>query len=62
MAQGEFTLEETEEIEKTATEVFEGIPKSRRVRYLGHMNDIYLYLGAARRHLKSMEGDKTDKP
>lgn len=50
MAQGEFSKEEARETSKAAKEMFEGIPKSRRGDYLGHLNDILLFLSAAERN------------
>ncbi len=48
MAQGDFTKDEAEFIRKAANELFEGIPKSHRMKYLGHLNDILLFILAAR--------------
>ena len=47
MAQGDFTKEEAEETAKAVTELMEAIPKSKRYNYLGHYNDIMLFLSAA---------------
>lgn len=47
MAQGEFTKEEAQAVQKILDELFEGIPKSRRMNYIGHLNDIALFLSAA---------------
>lgn len=49
MAQGEFTKAEAEETIKAVTELYEAIPKSKRAGYLGHMNDIYLFIDAAKK-------------
>ncbi len=48
MAQGDFTKQEAEEVEHAVGELFEGIPKSRRGGYIGYLNDIYLFLSAAK--------------
>lgn len=47
MAQGEFTKEEAEATIKAVNELFDAIPKSRRWDYIGHLNDIQLFLSAA---------------
>lgn len=48
MAQGEFTKQEVEETSKAVEELFNAIPKSRRYDYIGHINDIFLFLDAAK--------------
>ncbi len=53
MAQGEFTREEAKQTEEAFTEVFEALPKSKRLNYLGHANDIYLFLAACQRECPS---------
>jgi hypothetical protein len=52
MAQGEFTKEEAAETKKAVEELFQAIPKSRRINYFGHLNDIMLFLDAAGRAAK----------
>jgi len=47
MAQGEFTKEEAKFTADTFKEVFEALPKSKQMAYIGHANDIYLFLSAA---------------
>ena len=47
MAQGEFTKEEILEVRKSFDEILEALPKSKLVNYLGHANDVYLFLAAA---------------
>ena len=47
MAQGQFTKEEAIETQKAVEEMFEAIPKSKRVEFLGHLNDISLFISAA---------------
>ena len=49
MAQGEFTKEEATETIKAVTELFEGLPKTKRPEFFGHLNDISLFLEAAKR-------------
>lgn len=47
MAQGQFTKEEAEQTKQTVEEMFKAIPKSRRMEYIGHLNDILLFIEAA---------------
>lgn len=49
MAQGEFTKEEAEATKDAVNELFEAIPKSKRMDFLGHLNDIFLFIEAAKR-------------
>lgn len=49
MAQGEFTKQEANETKKSVNELYKAIPKSRRLNYIGHLNDIFLFLEAAGR-------------
>ena len=48
MAQGEFTKEEAAETKKAVKEVFEALSKRMRMDFIGHLNDICLFLDAAR--------------
>jgi hypothetical protein len=47
MAQGEFTKEEAQQTGQAVQEMFEALPKKKQMDYLGHYNDILLFLGAA---------------
>lgn len=47
MAQGEFTVEEAESTKEAIGEMFKAIPKSKRMDYLGHLNDVFLFIEAA---------------
>ena len=47
MAQGEFTKQEASRTREAVDEMFEAIPKSKRMGYMGHLNDILLFLSAA---------------
>lgn len=47
MAQGEFTKSETAMVTQAFTEVFKALPKLKQAKFLGHANDIYLFLEAA---------------
>ncbi|MBE3045958.1 hypothetical protein IMZ48_26150 [Candidatus Bathyarchaeota archaeon] len=49
MAQDRFTKEEATTTLETVDEMFEAIPKSKRLEYIGHLNDICLFIEAARR-------------
>ncbi len=52
MSPGEFTKEEAQRVADAVEELFEAIPKSRRMEYLGHLNDVLLFLGAAAKEAK----------
>ena len=43
-----FTKEEATETIKAVEEMFEAIPKTRHLDYLGHLNDILLFIESAR--------------
>ena len=47
MARGEFTKEEAKATREAVKEMFDALPKSRRMEYIGHLNDIYLFIDAA---------------
>ena len=49
MAQGEFTKEEATETEKAVDEMFRALPKSKQREYIGHLNDIFLFISAAKK-------------
>ena len=48
MSQGEFTKEEATETEDAFGEVFKALPKKSQGEFIGHANDIYLFLAAAK--------------
>ena len=48
MAQGEFTKEEAVQVSKIVEKMFAGMPFTRRVQYIGHLNDILLFVQAAK--------------
>ncbi len=62
MAQGEFTKEEAAETRTAVEEIFEALPKSKRVQYVGHLNDIFLFLRAAKEAAPSEEGTTDEIP
>jgi hypothetical protein len=49
MAQGDFTKEEADEMLKAVAELFDAISKSKRPAFIGHLNDISLFLERAGR-------------
>lgn len=49
MAQGEFTKEETQATIEAVQEIAEGLPKKKKIEFIGHFNDIFLFLEAAKR-------------
>lgn len=49
MAQGEFTKEEADSTKKAVEEMFKGLSKGKRGEFLGHLNDIFLFIEAAKR-------------
>jgi len=50
MAQGEFTKQEADETMKAIDELIEAIPKTKRMGFIGHLNDILLFISAAKKH------------
>ena len=53
MAQGDFTKEEAKQTEEAFKEVFDSLPVRRRQAYIGHANDIFLFLAACQRERPS---------
>jgi len=49
MAQGEFTKEEADATIEAVNEVLEALPKRKKIEFIGHFNDIFLFLGAAKK-------------
>lgn len=49
MAQGEFTKEEADETMAAVEELYMALPKSKKGEFLGHFNDIGLFIQAAKR-------------
>jgi hypothetical protein len=47
MAQGDFTKEEAKHTEEAVDEIFKALPKKKQMEFLGHLNDIMLFLSAA---------------
>ena len=48
MAQGEFTKDEAQETRLAVEEMFKALTKAKQVEYLGHLNDILLFIEAAK--------------
>jgi hypothetical protein len=48
MAQGEFTKQEADETSKAVDELFRALSKPKQREYLGHLNDISLFISAAK--------------
>ena len=49
MAQGEFTKEEARETIDAVMEVLKALSKKKQIEFLGHANDIIMFLEAAGR-------------
>jgi len=49
MAQGEFTKEEAQETIEAVKEIAGGLSKKKKIDFIGHFNDIFLFLEAAKR-------------
>jgi hypothetical protein len=47
MAQGEFTKEEAKATREAFHEIFKSLPRNKKIEFIGHANDIYLFLDAA---------------
>lgn len=49
MAQGEFSKAEAKSAREAVDEIFKALPKTRQRDYIGHLNDVMLFLEAAER-------------
>lgn len=49
MAQGQFTKQEAQHAIETVDQMFRAIPKRKALEYIGHLNDVLLFLQAAKR-------------
>jgi hypothetical protein len=49
MAQGQFTKEEAQATLEAVDDMFKGFSRAKKLDYLGHLNDILLFLEAAKR-------------
>lgn len=48
MTQGKFSKEETTSCEEALNEIMKAMPKSKAMDFIGHFNDIFLFLTAAK--------------
>lgn len=48
MAQGQFTKEEADVAVECVKEILEQVPKTKRPGIIGELNDLYLFIGAAK--------------
>ena len=51
MAQGEFTQEEAAATIEAVEELYDAIPKTKQMNFIGHLNDIFLFVEAAKREM-----------
>ncbi len=49
MAQGQFTKQEARRVKEVAEEILSALPRSTKLEYFGHFNDLFLFLDAAER-------------
>ena len=49
MAQGQFTKEEAQATIEAVEDMFNGFARAKKLNYLGHLNDILLFLEAAKK-------------
>jgi hypothetical protein len=49
MAQGEFTKEEADATKEAVEEMFKNLSKAKQGEFFGHLNDVFLFIEAARR-------------
>jgi len=50
MAQGQFTKQEADETIKAVEEMYKALPKAKQAAFIGHLNDIFLFIEAAKRN------------
>jgi hypothetical protein len=62
MTQGKASKEEAKATKIAVDEMFEAIPKRKSLDYIGHLNDICLFLEACIRELPSEEKPKEAVP
>jgi hypothetical protein len=49
MAQGEFPKQEADSVKDAAEEMFKALPQTKKRLFLGHLNDLFLFIEAAKR-------------
>jgi len=62
MAQGDFTKEEAKRAREAVNEMFNALTRNKKMEYLGHLNDILLFLEAAGRHAPDGHYEQTLTP
>jgi len=62
MAQGEFTKEEAVETVKSVEEMFEAISRAKRSSFLGHLNDVLMFIAAAERKAPAEKASEPASP
>ena len=63
MAQGRFNKQEADATIEAVKEMFDAIPKSKRMGFVGHLNDIMLFIEAAKRSAPDeQESAKAESP
>ena len=50
MAVGDFTKEEAKVVHECIEEMFEAIPKRRQMEYIGHLNEVLVFVERASKH------------
>jgi len=58
MAQGEFTRQEAKATQEAVQEMWEALTKKKQFEFFGHLNDILLFLDAARIHAPNEQQKK----
>jgi len=53
MTQGKLSKEEAQSCYEATEEIMKAFPKSKALDFIGHFNDIMLFLGTAKRELPS---------
>lgn len=56
--QTDFTPERAKEIREAVEDMWGGLPKSKKAGYLGHLNDILLFIGAAEKAMSEASASK----
>ena len=60
MAQGEFTREECAATEEALKEIMEAFPKTKALHFIGHFNDVFLFLRAVKKRLQNTNAQKPE--
>ena len=58
MTQGKFSKEEVTSCEEALTEIMKAMPKSKAAEFIGHFNDLFLFLTAAKKEAPSEDKEK----